>query len=223
MRDTVGVVMLAQGNDPADFTEDDFNAAIAELQKQIDSGQIRQVTGNDYIAALETGDVVAAIGWSGDVAALGDPYKFVHPGVRRDAVDRQHARSRRWPGTSNNAERLMDYYYDPAIAAELAAYVQYICPVEGAQEEMAKIDPSLVENPFIFPTRPTSRTSRSSRPSRPRSRPSTTRPSRRSSATDHPTRRSTTMATEAAKQVEDLHLVRLTKTFGDHTRSTTCR
>ena len=79
MRDTVGVVMLAQGNDPANFTEDDYNAAIAELQKQIDAGQIRQVSGNDYIAALETGDVVAAIGWSGDVAALGDPYKFVIP------------------------------------------------------------------------------------------------------------------------------------------------
>ncbi len=55
MRDSVGVVMLEQGNDPADFTEDDFNAAIAELQKQIDAGQIRQVSGNDYIAALETG------------------------------------------------------------------------------------------------------------------------------------------------------------------------
>ena len=61
MRDSVGLVMLEQGNDPADFTEDDFNAAIAELQKQIDSGQIRQVSGNDYIAAMETGDVVAAI------------------------------------------------------------------------------------------------------------------------------------------------------------------
>ena len=91
MRDSVGVVMLAQGNDPADFTEDDFNAAIAELQKQMDAGQIRQVSGNDYIAALETGDVVAAIGWSGDVAALGDPVQVRDPGVRRDAVDRQHA------------------------------------------------------------------------------------------------------------------------------------
>ncbi len=46
----------------------------------------------------------------------------------------------------------MDYYYDPAVSAELAAWVQYICPVKGAQEAMAKIDPSLVENPFIFPT-----------------------------------------------------------------------
>jgi spermidine/putrescine transport system substrate-binding protein len=46
----------------------------------------------------------------------------------------------------------MDWYYDPEIAAELAAYVQYICPVQGAREAMESLDPSLVDNPFIFPT-----------------------------------------------------------------------
>jgi spermidine/putrescine transport system substrate-binding protein len=154
MRDSVGLVMLEQGNDPADFTEDDFNAAIAELQKQIDSGQIRQVSGNDYIAAMETGDVVAAIAWSGDVAALDVPdytYNFLIPesgGMlwTDNMMVPAMARHR------NNAERLMDWYYDPQIAAELAAWVQYICPVSGAREAMEKIDPSLVDNPLIFPT-----------------------------------------------------------------------
>ena len=46
----------------------------------------------------------------------------------------------------------MDFFYDPEIAAEVAAYVNYICPVEGAQEEMEKIDPELVDSPLIFPT-----------------------------------------------------------------------
>ena len=46
----------------------------------------------------------------------------------------------------------MDYYYDPAVAAQVAAYVNYICPVEGAQAEMEKIDPELAESPLIFPT-----------------------------------------------------------------------
>jgi spermidine/putrescine transport system substrate-binding protein len=146
--------MLEQGNDPADFTEDDFNAAIAELQKQIDSGQIRQVSGNDYIAAMETGDVVAAIAWSGDVAALDVPdytYNFVIPesgGMLWTDNMMVPAMARH----KNNAERLMDWYYDPQIAAELAAWVQYICPVAGAREAMEKIDPSLVDNPLIFPT-----------------------------------------------------------------------
>lgn len=154
MRDSVGVVMLAQGNDPADFTDDDFNAAIAELQKQIDAGQIRQVSGNDYIAAMETGDVVAAIGWSGDVASLaagGSPVEFVLP----ESGGTLWTDNMLVPAMAkhrNNAERLMDFYYDPAIAAQVAAYVQYLCPVVGAQEAMAKIDPSLVDNPLIFPT-----------------------------------------------------------------------
>jgi spermidine/putrescine transport system substrate-binding protein len=151
MRDTVGVVMLGQDNDPASFTSDDFNSAIAELQVQLDSGQIRQVTGNDYIASMETGDVVAAIGWSGDIAELGEPFRFVLPesgGMlwSDEMLIPAMARHR------NNAERLMDFYYDPVNAALVAAYIQYICPVVGAQEAMQSIDPSLVDDPFVFPT-----------------------------------------------------------------------
>jgi spermidine/putrescine transport system substrate-binding protein len=51
-----------------------------------------------------------------------------------------------------NAELVMNHYYDPKVAAEVAAYVQYICPVAGAQEAIAAIDPALAENPWIFPT-----------------------------------------------------------------------
>jgi spermidine/putrescine transport system substrate-binding protein len=50
-----------------------------------------------------------------------------------------------------NAEKLIDFYYDPKVAAQLTAYVQYICPVKGAQAEMEKIDPTLVDNKLIFP------------------------------------------------------------------------
>ena len=50
-----------------------------------------------------------------------------------------------------NAEKLMNYYYEPAVAAEVAAYVNYICPVEAAQPELEKIDPKLAASPFIFP------------------------------------------------------------------------
>ena len=151
MRDSVGLVMLGQGKDPSNFTEDDFNAAIAELQEQIDAGQIRQVTGNDYLTALETGDVVAAFGWSGDVVALGDPFGFTIP----ESGGTLWTDNMLVPAMARhlgNAEQLMNYYYDPAVAAEVAAWVQYICPVEGAREEMEKLDPELVDNPYIFPT-----------------------------------------------------------------------
>ena len=50
-----------------------------------------------------------------------------------------------------NAEKWINYYYEPEVAAKLAAWVNYICPVEGAREAMEKIDPTLVDNPLIFP------------------------------------------------------------------------
>ena len=50
-----------------------------------------------------------------------------------------------------NAEAVMNYYYDPVVAAEVAAYVQYVSPVAGAKEAMESIDPSLVSNQWIFP------------------------------------------------------------------------
>jgi spermidine/putrescine transport system substrate-binding protein len=37
------------------------------------------------------------------------------------------------------------------VAAQLAAWVNYICPVQGAKEAMEKIDPELAANKLIFP------------------------------------------------------------------------
>ena len=51
-----------------------------------------------------------------------------------------------------NAELWMNYYCDPVVAAKLSAWVNYICPIDGAQEEMAKIDEELASNPLIFPS-----------------------------------------------------------------------
>jgi spermidine/putrescine transport system substrate-binding protein len=46
----------------------------------------------------------------------------------------------------------MNFYYEPENAARIAAYVNYITPVAGAQAAMEKIDPSMVNNEAIFPT-----------------------------------------------------------------------
>ena len=68
MRDTVGLIMLSQGVDISkEFTEDQFNTALDVLQKQVDSGQIRQVKGNSYLEDLRSGNAIAAIAWSGDI------------------------------------------------------------------------------------------------------------------------------------------------------------
>ncbi len=156
-RDTVGLILLSQGVDiSADFSEDDFDKGIAELQKQVDSGQIRQVKGNSYLDDLRSGNALACIGWSGDILLAQfeeeDPnYVFQLP----ESGGTLWSDNLMIPIGSphkKNAEKLIDFYYEPAIAAEVAAYVNYICPVEGAKEEMEKIDPDLVDSPLIFPT-----------------------------------------------------------------------
>ena len=157
MRDTIGVLMMSQGvNISGDFSEADFMSALEVLQKQIDSGQIRQVKGNSYLEDLRSGNAIAALAWSGDMflAQLEeeDPnYTFQLP----ETGGTLWSDNMMIPVASphkTNAEKLMNFYYDPAIAAEVAAWVNYICPVDGAQEEMKKLDPSLVDSPFIFPT-----------------------------------------------------------------------
>jgi spermidine/putrescine transport system substrate-binding protein len=156
MRDTIGLIMLEQGKDiSGQFSEDDFMNAVDVLQKQVDSGQIRQVKGNSYKEDLISGDAVAVIGWSGDIFQINaeneDRWGYTLP----EAGGTLWSDNLMVPIGSphkKNAEKLFNYYYDPKVAAEVAAWVNYICPVQGAQAEMEKIDPELAASPWIFPT-----------------------------------------------------------------------
>jgi spermidine/putrescine transport system substrate-binding protein len=152
-RDTIGLILLQQGKDPANFTEDDFMAAIDALQKSNDSGQIRQFTGNDYTSLLADGTAYASLAWSGDVVQLqsdNPAIKFVQPEAGM-MIWSDNMLIPNMAAHTKNAEKLMDFYYDPAIAAQLTAYVQYICPVKGTRTAMEKVDKTLVDNPLIFP------------------------------------------------------------------------
>jgi spermidine/putrescine transport system substrate-binding protein len=119
----------------------------------VTSGHIRKFTGNEYAQDLAKGDIAACIGWSGDVIQLNfedEKVQFVTP----ESGVMLWSDNMLVPNKAThkaNAEAFMDYYYDPKVAAELAAWVNYICPVEGAQAEMQKLDPELAENPLIFP------------------------------------------------------------------------
>jgi spermidine/putrescine transport system substrate-binding protein len=132
----------------------DYDAALEKLKKAVDSGQIRKFTGNDYKEDLAKGDLAACIAWSGDVIQLaaeeGSQVKFVTPeeGLMLWSDNMLIPA----PATHKaNAEQLIDYYYDPAVAAQVAATVNYICPVQGAQDAMTKINPDLATNALIFP------------------------------------------------------------------------
>ncbi|WP_128381842.1 polyamine ABC transporter substrate-binding protein [Streptomyces cavernae] len=155
MRDTIGMTLLDMGKDPAKFTDDDYDAAIARLQKAVDSQQIRRFTGNDYTSDLTKGDFAACIAWAGDVVQL----KADSPDVDFMIPDSGYLTSSDNMLIPNkarhktNAERLMDYYYEPGPAAELAAYINYVTPVEATKVRpyLAKIDQSAADNPLIIP------------------------------------------------------------------------
>lgn len=153
MRDTMGMTLLDMGKDPGGFTDDDYAAAIARLQKAVDSGQIRRFTGNDYTSDITSGDFAACIAWAGDVVQLkadSPDVDFVIP----DSGYMTSSDNMLIPNKARhktNAERLIDYYYEPQPAARLAAYINYVCPVDGVQSELAKIDPDAAKNPLIIP------------------------------------------------------------------------
>ncbi|MGZ4447013.1 MAG: ABC transporter substrate-binding protein [Nocardioides sp.] len=153
MRDTMGFMLKLVDADPASFTPDDWANAIDRLRGAVSRGQIRSFTGNEYTQDLASGNIVACEAWSGDVIQL----QFDNPDIKFVTPDEGLAL---WSdnmlvpnGATHlaNAEKWIDFYYDPVNAAKLSAWVNYICPVEGAQQEMEKIDPSLVDNKLIFP------------------------------------------------------------------------
>ncbi|MDN3025198.1 spermidine/putrescine ABC transporter substrate-binding protein [Streptomyces sp. S.PB5] len=153
MRDSIGMTLLDMGKDPGKFTADDYDAAIARIQKAVDKGQIRRFTGNDYTSDLTSGDFAACIAWAGDVVQL----KADSPDIDFIIPDSGYMTS-----TDNflipnkarhktNAERLIDFYYEPGPAAELAAYINYVTPVDGVKAELEKLDPDAANNPLIIP------------------------------------------------------------------------
>ncbi|MFD5539968.1 spermidine/putrescine ABC transporter substrate-binding protein [Streptomyces sp. NPDC127079] len=153
MRDTVGMTMLDMGIDPAKFGDDDYDAVIARLQKAVDKGQIRRFTGNDYTSDLSKGDLAACVAWGGDIVQL----QADNPDVAYVIPDSGYMTSTDNMMIPNkarhktNAERLIDFYYEPQPAAELSAYVNYVSPVAGVQPYLAKIDKGAASNPLIVP------------------------------------------------------------------------
>ncbi|MGH3105348.1 MAG: polyamine ABC transporter substrate-binding protein [Gaiellaceae bacterium] len=152
MGDTMALVMQANGDDPTKVDDASFNRALERIQKAVDSGQIRQFTGNDYTGPLAKGNLAAAMAWSGDVVqlTLDNPELEWHiPDSGGDIwTDNMFIPT---DGDAFTASTFMNFVYDPKIAAQIAAYVNYISPVKGAKEEAAKIDPALASNPLIFP------------------------------------------------------------------------
>jgi len=164
--DLPNLALIALGVDPADSNEADWRAAADKLRKQRADGVLRGYYKQNYLRALANGELALSMAWSGDVFQQnvdGDPegMQFVVPDEGAlfwtDAMcvpaHAQHPA---------DAIALMDFVFDPEIAATIAAWVNYITPVPQAQDVLlARADETddaeeaaslraVAESPLVF-------------------------------------------------------------------------
>ena len=157
MRDTVGLALVKLGFKMEDFTMEQADQAFAEIQKTVDAGIVRSFLGNDYKESLVKGDLVLGTAWSGDLIQAKlekDSLRFNIP-TEGGALWTDNMQIPKGAQHKYTAELMIDWVYDPKIAAQIAAYVQYVSPVAGAKEALAaNSDPAvaaLANDPLMFP------------------------------------------------------------------------
>jgi len=151
MGDTLGLIMLENGDDPAKVTDETFDRAIAMVQKAQDAGQIRRFYGNDYAQPLAKGDLAASMAWSGDIFLLNDP-KVKWGLAEAGGIIWTDNMLIPLGGSVPTASTFMNFVYDPKIAAQLALGAGYISSVAGVKDEAAKLNPDAADNALVFPT-----------------------------------------------------------------------
>ena len=152
--ETVPLVMACEGLDPDSASEADWMKAIDKIGKAVEEGQIRRFTGNDYARDLTSGDAVAVIGWSGDAVQLQADNPNIEFRMPTEGCSLWSDNMVIPVGAPNPtaAEAWMNYVYDPEVQANIAEYVNYVTPVEGVKEVLAKREPKLAKNQLIFPS-----------------------------------------------------------------------
>jgi spermidine/putrescine transport system substrate-binding protein len=153
MRDTLGLMLLGLGKDPANFTIDDVKAACAKIKKYRANGHIRAFTGIEYAADLAAGNISLAVAWSGDLQGLAAD----NPGLRWIAPREGamiYTDNMLIPKSSQHpdlAAAFMNFCYNPAQSAQIVAAAPYISPVKGAEIELARTHPEIAASPLVNP------------------------------------------------------------------------
>ncbi|MBH1934026.1 spermidine/putrescine ABC transporter substrate-binding protein [Streptomyces sp. AV19] len=158
MDEAFSLLMQGNGADVTRWTADDFHRMTDQLRRLVSRRHIRRFTGNDYIKELSSGDVLACQAYSGDIIQLQADNPDIEFVVPEEGAE-LWAESLMIPDLARhkaNAERLIDFYYRPEVAAKLAASVNYVCPVPAAREVLASAKDretaELAENALVFPT-----------------------------------------------------------------------
>jgi spermidine/putrescine transport system substrate-binding protein len=154
MRDTVPLVMMADGIDPTNASTEDWLAAIDRLREATESGQIRRITGNDYTRDLASGDAVAVIGWSGDAVQLQADDPAIEFRVPDEGCTLWSDNMVIPVGAPNPtaAYEWMNYVYQPENQAQIAEYNYYVTPVEGTREVLEKQGSPAAKSDLVFPS-----------------------------------------------------------------------
>lgn len=151
--DSAGTVLLGMGVNATEATIDQILEAIDKIDQANNAGQFRRFTGNDYTTDLAKGNIWVALSYSGDIVQLqsdNPELKFVYP----DEGAMQFTDNMMIPAHAEHifaAETMMNFVYEPDIAAKIALYVNYLSPVKGVRELVEKEDPVLANNPLVFP------------------------------------------------------------------------
>jgi spermidine/putrescine transport system substrate-binding protein len=151
--DSASTVLLGDGIDCSKASIDQILGAIEKIDKANQEGQFRRFTGNDYSTDLAKGNIWIALAYSGDLVQL----QSDNPDLRFTYFEEGNVAfndNMLMPAKVEHAyaaETMMNYLYDPEVAAKLAAWVNYISPVKGAKEELEKSDPDIANNELIFP------------------------------------------------------------------------
>ena len=151
--DSASTTLLGMGVDPTTAKIDQILSAIEKIQQAADAGQFRRFTGNDYSTDLTKGNIWVALAYSGDIVQLqsdNPELKFIYP----DEGAMQFTDNMMIPAKAEHiyaAETMMNFVYEPEVAAKLAIYVNYLSPVKGVKEVVEKTEPDIANNPLIFP------------------------------------------------------------------------
>ncbi|MDR8410768.1 spermidine/putrescine ABC transporter substrate-binding protein [Nonomuraea sp. 3-1Str] len=157
--------MISLGIDPENSSEADWKKAGEKLKAQRDAGIVRKYYDQSYIDAVSKGDVWLSMAWSGDVfqrQLAGEPVKFVVP-EEGGTIWTDNMLIPKGAANPVDALMLMDFLYQPAVAAELDEFIQFVTPVPAVQDllrekaakatgEDKKALEEMVDSPLMFPS-----------------------------------------------------------------------
>ncbi|MEE9417442.1 MAG: spermidine/putrescine ABC transporter substrate-binding protein [Acidimicrobiales bacterium] len=160
MRETVGFGMLLNGADPSRPTAETANAGLDRIEQEVRDGRVAAFTANEFAEGLTSGAYAASMAWSGDTVLLQGERPDIQFVIPDEGAIQWFDTMVIPKGSPNRAAAglWMNYVYEPANAANITNWVQYISPVIGVADALADIGAGeLAENPILFPDDETKR------------------------------------------------------------------